>query len=76
MSPASCAMNWAPLAKAQGGKLVVAAPARDALYYIGDDSRQAVAALKALSRKVRERPPAALSDQLLRWTPTGWERID
>jgi uncharacterized protein YtpQ (UPF0354 family) len=67
--------TWAPLAAAQGGKLIVAAPATDAVFYIGEDSPVAIDALRALVRDIMSRAPNRLSDMLLRWTPGGWEIV-
>lgn len=68
--------TWTPLAKAQGGKLIVAAPATDAVFYVGEDSAVAIDALRTLVRSVMSRAPHSLSDILLRWTPTGWEIVN
>jgi uncharacterized protein YtpQ (UPF0354 family) len=67
--------TWAPLAAAQGGRLIVAAPATDAVYYVGEDSAVAIDALRTLVRDVMSRAPNRLSDILLRWTPAGWEIV-
>jgi uncharacterized protein YtpQ (UPF0354 family) len=67
--------TWAPLAKAQGGKLIVAAPATDAVLYVGDDSPTAIDALRTLARNLMTRVPHPLSEILLRWTPTGWDVV-
>jgi uncharacterized protein YtpQ (UPF0354 family) len=67
--------TWAPLAKAQGGKLIVSAPATDAVLYVGDDSPLAIDALRTLARNLMGKAPHPLSDILLRWTPTGWEVV-
>lgn len=67
--------TWAPLAQAQGGKMIVVAPATDAVFYVGEDAPIAVDSLRTLARNVMARAPHALSDILLRWTPTGWEIV-
>jgi uncharacterized protein YtpQ (UPF0354 family) len=67
--------TWAPLADAQGGQLIVAAPATDAVFYIGEDSPAAIDALRALVRQVVNRSPNRLSDTLLRWNKGGWEVV-
>jgi uncharacterized protein YtpQ (UPF0354 family) len=67
--------TWAPLAKAQGGRLIVALPAKDAVFYVGDDTKTAIDALRTLVRNVLSHAPGPLSDILLRWTPTGWEVV-
>jgi uncharacterized protein YtpQ (UPF0354 family) len=67
--------SWSPLAKAQGGKLIVAAPATHIVLYIGEDTPQAIGALRSLARKVMRGEPNPLSDELLRWTPKRWEPV-
>jgi hypothetical protein len=67
--------TWAPIAKAENGKLIVAAPSTDMLLYIGDDSANAVKALRVLVKNVMGRAPNPLSNLVLRWTPTGWEVV-
>ena len=67
--------DWAPMAKAQGGVLIVAVPRTTAILYISDDGAEAVGALRAIAHQqlVTARDP--LSDILLRWTPDGWQRL-
>jgi hypothetical protein len=67
--------SWAPLAQAQGGKLIVAAPATDTILYIGDDSPLTIKAFRAVVTKLAPTFPNPLSPQLLRWTPEGWEVV-
>jgi len=67
--------TWAPLAEAQGGKLIVAAPVTDAIFYIGEDSPAAIDALRTLVRNIMSRAPNRLTDTLLRWNPSGWEVV-
>ena len=67
--------TWAPLAKAHGGKLIVAAPATDSVIYIGDDAPTAIEAFRLLAKNVSTRAPTPLSTELLRWTPTRWEVV-
>jgi hypothetical protein len=67
--------SWSPLAKARGGKLIVAAPATDTVLYSGDDAPTAVEALRLLAKNVSTRAPTPLSTELLRWTPTRWEVV-
>jgi hypothetical protein len=67
--------TWAPLAHAQGGKLIVVAPATDAVFYVGDDSPVALDALRTFAHNIMGRVPHPLSAILLRWTPTGWEVV-
>jgi uncharacterized protein YtpQ (UPF0354 family) len=67
--------SWALLAKAHGGKLIVAAPATDTVIYIGDDTPTAVEAFRLLAKNVSTRAPTPLSNELLRWTPARWEVV-
>jgi uncharacterized protein YtpQ (UPF0354 family) len=67
--------SWAPLAEAQGGVLIVAAPAKDAVFYVGEDIPQAIDALRSLVNRVQKEVPNPLSATLLRWTKTGWEPV-
>jgi hypothetical protein len=67
--------DWAPLAHAQGGVLIVALPAKDAVLYSADDSPAGLDALRTYARDVARRSPAQLTDILLRWTPTGWQAV-
>lgn len=67
--------SWAPLAQAQGGVLIVAIPATDAVFYVGEDTPKAIDALRTLSKAVLERAPNKLSGDLYRWRASGWERV-
>ena len=67
--------EWAPLAKAQQGVLIVALPAKDLLLYGADDSAAGLEALRTLVRDVMRRSPGPLSDQLLRWSEAGWQPV-
>jgi hypothetical protein len=57
------------------GKLIVVAPASDAVFYVGDDSPVAIDALRTLARNVMSQAPHPLSEILLRWKPIGWEVV-
>jgi hypothetical protein len=67
--------DWAPMAKAQGGVLIVAVPRATAILYISDDSDDAVGALRAIAHQQFLTARDPLSDILLRWTPDGWQRL-
>lgn len=69
--------SWAPLAEAQGGKLIIAAPAPEAVLYIGEDTPEAIDALRTLVRSIISRSggPSRMSDELLRWKASGWEVV-
>jgi hypothetical protein len=67
--------DWTPLAAAQGGKLIVVAPATDAVFYVGEDTPVAIDALRTVARNVFSRAPNRLSETLLRWSTAGWEVV-
>jgi hypothetical protein len=67
--------SWSPLATAQGGKLIVAAPGIDTILYLAEDTPVAIDALRTLTQNVMSRMPRALSSELLRWTPQRWEVV-
>jgi hypothetical protein len=67
--------SWAPLVEAQGGVLIVAAPAKDGIFYISEDTPTAIDALRAIVKNVMQKVPNPLSGALLRWTKTGWEPV-
>lgn len=67
--------SWAPLAQAQGGVLIVAAPTPDLVLYSGEDSSAALDALRTFVQNVMARTPKPLSGALLRWTPKGWQSV-
>jgi hypothetical protein len=68
--------DWAPMAKAQGGVLVVAMPRPTTILYVGDESPTALATLRNLAHQQMAGAPDGLSDQLLRWTPEGWKVVN
>lgn len=67
--------DWAALARAHKGVLIVALPAKNLLIYSADDSPAGLEALRQRARDVGRRSPGPLSDVLLRWTPAGWEAV-
>jgi len=67
--------SWAPLVQAQGGVLIVAAPATDAVFYVGEDTPIAIGVLRGVARNVMLRAPNRLSGILLRWRESGWEVV-
>ena len=67
--------SWSPLATAQGGKLIVAAPGIDTILYLAEDTPVAIDALRTLTQNVMSRMPRPLSSELLRWTPQRWEVV-
>ncbi|MBO9686636.1 hypothetical protein [Roseateles chitosanitabidus] len=67
--------DWKPLADAQHGVLIVAAPDNGTVLYIGEDSPTAIDALRAQVREVMGKSPNPLSDVLLRWSSSGWQVV-
>jgi uncharacterized protein YtpQ (UPF0354 family) len=67
--------SWAPLAQAQGGVLIVAAPSADLVIYSSDDRSAAIDALRTLAKNMMARAPKPLSGAVLRWTPKGWQLV-
>ena len=68
--------DWAPMAKAQGGVLIIALPRPTTILYIGDDTANAMATLRRVAREQASGASDGLGDQLLRWTPDGWKLVD
>ena len=68
--------DWALMAKAQGGTLIVAVPLPTEILYVGDDDADALGALRTLARQQAGTSQAGLGDQLLRWTPDGWKVVN
>ena len=64
--------DWKPLADAQKGKLIVAAPSNDTVLYVGDDDAATIDALRAQVREIMGKSANPLTDVLLRWSPSGW----
>ena len=67
--------GWPELARAQGGVLVVALPAKDILLYSADDSPSGLDALRSAARDLSRRSASPLSDVLLKWTSSGWQAV-
>ena len=67
--------SWSPLATAQGGKLILAAPETGTVLYVAEDTPAAIKALRTLTQNVMSRSPHPLSRELLRWTPQRWEVV-
>jgi hypothetical protein len=67
--------SWSQLARAQGGKLIVAAPEKTTVIYVADETPAATKALRTMTQKVMSLSPHPLSSELLRWTTQGWEVV-
>jgi len=68
--------DWALMAKAQGGTLIVAVPLPTEILYVGDDGADALDALRTLARQRASTSQGGLGDQLLRWTADGWKIVN
>jgi hypothetical protein len=64
--------QWAGLAQAQKGTLVVAIPTTDLVLYAAEATPKAMDALRTLARHIMAKASNPLSDVVLCWTPTGW----
>lgn len=65
--------QWAALAAAQGGVLVVAMPTSDRVLYVSEDKPGALAALRTLSVDTAARNVNVFAPSLLlRWTNASW----
>jgi len=67
--------DWAPVAKALGGSLIVAVPSSNLLVYGRGDSELAVDAIRAFVRDAVRKTDRPLSTSLFRWTENGWEEV-
>jgi uncharacterized protein YtpQ (UPF0354 family) len=67
--------SWREIAEAQKGVLIVAVPAADRVIYASDASAEFIEALRTVVREVAKQSSNPLSEQLLRWTPSGWEIV-
>ncbi|MCK9689287.1 hypothetical protein [Scleromatobacter humisilvae] len=67
--------DWAAMAKAQDGVLIVAVPLPTEIIYTGDESAHALDALRTLAHQQMAASPGGISDRLLRWTPEGWKTL-
>lgn len=69
-------MQWASLANAQRGELVIALPTTDQVLYISESAPAALDALRTLSRNLASKSQNPLApDALLKWTAGQWEPV-
>jgi hypothetical protein len=64
--------QWAGLARAQGGTLIVALPTTDGVLYASEKTPEAVGALRTIARDAMGKVANPLSDEVFEWTPDGW----
>lgn len=67
--------DWAPLSQAMSGHLLVAVPAADTVLYTKGGVPGALTTLSAMARARMAASPRPISDEVLRWTPAGWEVV-
>jgi hypothetical protein len=68
--------QWATLAQAQGGELVIALPTTNQVLYVSESTPLARDALVTLSRKVASQSSNPLApNTLLKWTAGHWETL-
>lgn len=67
--------QWAQLANAQSGTLLVALPTTDVVLYISESTPVAVDALRALASNTAARASNPLSGAVLKWTSERWEIV-
>jgi hypothetical protein len=68
--------QWAELAAAQNGTLIVALPTSDRLLYVSEKTPKALDALLTLSKYTATRSSSPFAPNLLlSWTPQGWEIV-
>ncbi len=67
------AADWAPLAAAQNGTLLIALPATDTVLYISESTPQALDALRTLAKNTVAKSANPLSPIVLKWTTGRWE---
>ncbi|MFT3831157.1 MAG: DUF1444 family protein [Opitutaceae bacterium] len=68
--------DWAAMAKAIGGNLVVMAPAFDTVIYGDGTSVVGVDALRTIGKRIAARSQVPLSSTILRYSGDHWEEID
>lgn len=65
--------DWASLAEAQGGTLLVAMPTTDTLLYTSESTPVAIDALRTLSKQIISKATNPLTDKVLKWSSSGWQ---
>jgi hypothetical protein len=64
--------DWAELAAAQNGILLISVPSPDVILYISESTPIAVDALRSLAKTVAAKSQAPLSAAVMRWSADGW----
>ena len=64
--------KWEKIARELEGDLIVAIPTRDLVFFTGSADENRVRILTEMAKRVVDREPYSLTDQLFKWTPKGW----
>jgi uncharacterized protein YtpQ (UPF0354 family) len=67
--------QWASLAVAQNGTLLVSLPSTDVVLYVSEGTNAAVDALRTLATHTAAKSPNPLAPLVLKWTPERWELV-
>jgi uncharacterized protein YtpQ (UPF0354 family) len=67
--------EWAPLAMKLGGHLLVAAPDADLIVFGQDAGKVSSDALSLLAKEAFRKAERPISQEVFRWTPSGWEAV-
>jgi hypothetical protein len=67
--------DWAALSATLGGHLLVAVPAADTLLYTKGGVPGALQTLASMARATMGTSRHPVSDEVLRWTPSGWDVV-
>jgi hypothetical protein len=68
--------DWATVAEEMDNHLVVAVPVRDGILYINGSDKESLEALKRVAEATAKDRDDAISTQLFRWVPDGWELVN
>jgi len=68
--------EWAGLAEAQGGTLLIALPTTDVVLYAPEATPAAINALRKIAEQLMQKASNPMSSAVLRWTKDGWEAVE
>lgn len=69
------ASDWSVLAAKYGGHLLVAVPDVDTVIYAEDDGPDSVAHVSDAVKQLKAQAERSMSDEVFRWTPSGWQVV-
>jgi hypothetical protein len=67
--------EWGEVAKARGGDLIVTVPASDSLIFGNVRNNDQIKALQDIAIREARKSRRAVSTQIFRWRPDGWELV-